>query len=70
MKTVKITIEVEVPDDAKCVAVDEGGRISAFRSGIRYVEQNDTISSGFWIGNFYERCRVANWRETITEVKR
>lgn len=68
MKRVKITIEVDVPDDAKCVAVDEGGRISAFRAQVRSVEQRDVISSGFWTGNFAGKCRVTNWRETLTEV--
>jgi hypothetical protein len=71
MKTVKILIEVEVPDNAKQVAVDENGEVWSYE--YKNVRPNGKADSGLGIwrstGHGTERCRVLNWTETLTEVK-
>lgn len=67
MKTVKITIEVEVPDDASQAAVDDIGQPWSFGGN---AEIFDCDSFGqIWTGKNCTQCRVINWRETLTEVK-
>jgi hypothetical protein len=67
MKKVKITIEVEVKDEAKFVAVESDGTVYSFGEFPHpslhgsYFEVEDDV--------FCESARVSNWRETITEVE-
>ena len=67
MNTVKITIEVEVPDNATQAAVDDTGQPWSFCGN---AEIFDCDSFGqIWTGKNCTQCRVINWRETLTEVK-
>jgi hypothetical protein len=67
MKKVKITIEVEVKDEAKFVAIESDGTVYSFGEFPHpslhgsYFEVEDDV--------FCESARVSNWRETITEVE-
>jgi hypothetical protein len=63
MKTVKIMIEVEVPKEATHAAVDKHGMVSYRLSN----EEYPIHTSIKW--NTYHLAKVANWRETLTEVK-
>lgn len=73
MKTVTIPIKVEVPDDAKQVAVDENGEVWSTNSHPINSSGKDGNGFGVWVadGLYYwgHRCRVSNWKETLTEVK-
>jgi hypothetical protein len=66
MKKVKITIEVEVKDEAKFVAVESDGTVYSFGEFPHpslhgsYFEVEDDV--------FCESARVSNWYETVTEV--
>jgi hypothetical protein len=66
MKIVKITIEVEVPDDASHVAVDMSG-LASYRLGGDWNEKMPESMNVKW--NTYHHAKVINWRETLTEVK-
>jgi hypothetical protein len=66
MKAVKITIEVEVPDDASYAAVDMNGLVS-YRLGYNCNEQMPQPMNAKW--NTFHHAKVINWRETLTEVK-
>jgi hypothetical protein len=67
MKTVKITIEVEVPDDASHAAVDMNG-LASYRLGYDYCNEPIPKSKNVkW--NTLHHAKVINWRETLTEVK-
>lgn len=67
MRTVKITIEVEVPDDCDRVAVNNFGNPVGFS-----VDSDPCckISSLEWmLGIGYSRgLYVKNWKETLTKV--
>jgi hypothetical protein len=65
MKTVKITIEVEVSDNLGFVTVDENGLPCGHPTK---PELGITCWNGEPFG-FYNRLKVINWRETLTEVK-
>lgn len=67
MKTVKITIEVEVPDNASQAAVDDKGQPWSF-SGDAEIFDCDSFGQ-LWTGKNCTECRVINWRETLTEVE-
>jgi len=70
MKIVTIPIEVEVPDNAKQVAIDENGSVWVSYDEQMYTEKN-YVGDGFWItedGKVSE-LRVLNWKETLTEVE-
>jgi hypothetical protein len=72
MKTVKILIEVEVPDNAKQVAVDENGEVWSASSEPIFPEGFDDSGLGVlksFSGRVHKRCRVLNWTETLKEVK-
>ena len=68
MKKVKITIEVEVNDDAKWVAVDQNGAIvqSPFKPVV------DSFGGVSWCTDGPIECVddviVVNWQETLTHV--
>jgi hypothetical protein len=66
MKTVKITIEVEVPDNAKLVTVDSSGEVYAHFTNAVYSRDD-----GFWVSSdrSINNLLCSNWRETLTEVK-
>jgi hypothetical protein len=66
MKTVKITIEVEVPDRTKSVTVNESGEVFAHKVNPELLQ---LISEGLWVSEGGEKVAIANWRETLTEVK-
>jgi hypothetical protein len=66
MKIVKITIEVEVPDDASHVAVDMNG-LASYRRGDDWNEKMPESMNVKW--NTLHHAKVSNWRETLTEVK-
>lgn len=75
MKTVEITIRVEVPDSATNVAVDETGvPVCDDRPMTQSESEGLDYPGGFgsWSGYTAGRdwmLRVVNWRETLTEVK-
>jgi hypothetical protein len=72
MKTVKILIEVEVSDNAKQVAVDENGEVWSTQNKKMRPNGKDGLGLGIWYAvgsSVSERCRVLNWKETLTEVK-
>lgn len=66
MKTVKIMIEVEVPDDASHVAVDMNG-LTSYRLGDDWNEEMPASMNATWTTRHH--AKVINWRETLTEVK-
>jgi hypothetical protein len=70
MKTVKILIEVEVPDNAKQVTVDENGEVWSYEYGTVNQSGKDDAGLGIWraSGSGCKRCRVSNWKETLTEL--
>lgn len=69
MKTIKITIEVEVEEEYKFVAVDRDGDIYKY-SGRPFLSTGD-----HWkLNHYYDYCKkcdfsIVNFRETLTEVK-
>ena len=67
MKTVKITIEVEVSDWATYVAADKNVKIYEY-------EIEPTVQNGdrVWdteLLKFNEVTKIINWKDTLTEVK-
>ena len=60
MKTVKIEIEVEVPDNFKWVAIDSNGY------AFGYI-QKPTSEAQAWGGEIIEI--ITNWRDTLTELR-
>jgi hypothetical protein len=71
MKIVTIPIKVEVPDNAKQVAVDENGEVWSASSEPIFPEGFDDSGLGVWqcwCGRELRRCRVLNWKETLTKV--
>jgi hypothetical protein len=65
MKTVKLTIEVEVEEGSTHVAMDYDGAIYEYEcepEGGAYVR---------WVarGKFNRIVGIKNWKETLTEVK-
>jgi hypothetical protein len=72
MKIVTIPIKVEVPDNAKQVAVDENGEVWSACSVPLFPDGFDDYGLGIWCtvdGHGVTRCRILNWRETLTKVK-
>jgi hypothetical protein len=65
MKTVKIMIEVEVPDDASHAAVDRNGLVS-YRLRDDWNWETPVPMNTKW--NTIHHAKVINWRETLTEV--
>jgi uncharacterized protein YbcV (DUF1398 family) len=63
MKIVKIIIEVEASKEATHVAVDKNGTVSYRLSN----EEYPIHTSIRW--NTCHLAKVANWRETLTEIK-
>jgi hypothetical protein len=66
MKTVKITIEVEVPDGTKSVTMNESGEVFAHKVNPELMQ---LISEGLWVSEGCEKVAIVNWSETLTEVK-
>jgi len=66
MKTVKIMIEVEVPEGTTHVAVDKNGVVS-YNIGNESDRKYPQAIEVHW--STHHLARVANWRETLTEVK-
>lgn len=66
MRKIKINIEVEVPDEANFVAVENDGTVYCFG------EFPHPSSHGAWFevddDVFCDVANVSNWRETVTEV--
>jgi hypothetical protein len=71
MKTVKITIEVEVPLGCTHVAIDSNGDIYAYFEKPNLYVPTPTCSSGVacWYSSKDKKLLPINWRETLTEVK-
>ena len=73
MKLVTIPIIVEVPDDTKQVAVDENGEVWSTNNHPLNSSRKDDKGLGIWVveGLYYwgRRCRVVNWKETLTKVE-
>ncbi len=65
MKTVKIMIEVEVPDDASHAAVDMNG-LASYRLRDDWNWEMPVPMNTKW--NMIHHAKVINWRETLTEV--
>lgn len=74
MKTVKITIEVKVPNKTRFVAVDKDGIVYAYNKqptalqnesrwdiAVSEEEQNLNIKG-------FSKREISNWRETLTEL--
>ena len=72
MKTVKITIELDVPDNTTYVAVDSNGCIAAFDSKPIINEPRGHPWDGFWCARHSslldEKVVPTNWKETLVEV--
>jgi hypothetical protein len=72
MKIVTIPIKVEVPNNAKQVAVDENGEVWSTQNKKMRPNGKDGSGLGIWYAvgsSVSERCRVLNWKETLTEVE-
>jgi hypothetical protein len=69
MKKVRITIEVEIPEDAhiESVAVGRDGSVMGFA---KYSEPFPVYHIGRWeVSRQYKQyLYVSNWKETITNV--
>jgi hypothetical protein len=70
MKTVKITIEVEVHSDVVQVAIDENGCVWSSQSK-QFYQGYDEDGCGIWCihERGISRCRISNWKDTLTDVK-
>jgi hypothetical protein len=66
MKTVKIMIEFEMPESTTHVAVDKNGIVS-YNIGNESYRKYPQAMEVHW--STHHLARVANWRETLTEVK-
>ena len=72
MKTVKITIEVKVPNRTKFVAVDKNGYVYAYSSVKPVAFSNESvwdIDGGIEESKNFSKREVYNWRDTLTKVE-
>jgi hypothetical protein len=82
MPTVKLTIEIEVPEDCEYASVDFDGTINSHTAKPRPVNSSkDGLLSNEWvylgkgdrvIGSIFlykARTPILNWIETLTKVK-
>lgn len=81
MPTVKLTIEIDVPENCEYVSVDLDGRINSHTAKPRPVYRSkDGLLSDEWtflgkgdhvIGEIYmDNSYILNWRNTLTKVRK
>jgi hypothetical protein len=72
MKTVKITIEVKVPNRTKFVAVDKNGYVYAYSCVKPVALSNESvwdIAGDIEESEKFSKREVYNWRDTLTKVE-
>lgn len=65
---VTISIEVDVPDDAKYIAVDKDGTPWAYYKEPTLDDNKVYAANTYWADGAMVRLSVLNWRETLAEV--